>query len=185
MWQTAVRLFWTSLLAILMLGSATSSSGLTNIPAPAQHMAGLSSPANSALQLDTQRGLLASNWSAASPDFSKFTGIWTAHGASLSFASDGTATFNQRTYNWCGPGVAQPCDSIDPRGFIQPGNHEQIRFSRADGSIAYGTVVSSNFHPNGLTVTVEIKPDNTLLYASHTAIALLCSPSAPAGTCGA
>lgn len=185
MWQTLARLFWASSLTILMLGSATSSSGLTNVSAPAPSVAGISSPTSSLLQFDKQRGLFASNWPAASPDFSKFTGVWTAHGALLSFATNGKAAFNQRTYSWCGPSVAQPCDSIGPRGSIQPGDNEQIQFSHADGPIAYGTVVSSNFHPRGLAVTLEIKPGNTLLYASHTAIALLCGPSAPVGTCGA
>lgn len=119
--------------------------------------------------------------------FHAFAGTWFAHGSSLQFSEDGQAIFQGRTYRWCGPGVVPPCDSIDARNVIHAGNQEQIRFSRIanSGSIAYGTIIASNFHPRGLAVTVELRPDHTLLYASHTPIALLCSPAAPVGMCGA
>lgn len=120
------------------------------------------------------------------PDFKAFTGSWVAHGASLSFASTGLATFDGRVYRWCGPGVAQPCDYSDAQGIIHPGGHEQIQFSRVVGNTAYGTITASNLHISGLAVMVVLQSDNnTLLYTSQTPIALLCGPTAPAGTCGA
>ena len=119
------------------------------------------------------------------PNFASFAGSWIAHGSSLNFASSGLATFDARTYAWCGPGVAQPCDSNDARGIIHPGGHEQVQFSRVAGNTAYGTIITSNLHTPGLAVMVVLQTDNTLLYTSQTPIALLCGPTAPAGTCGA
>ncbi len=185
MWQALARLFWTASLAILMLGGATSSSSLVKGLTPTQSTSVITSPLTSPFQADKQRALLASHWPEATPDFSAFVGVWTAHSARLIFAKDGSATFDERTYSWCGPGVTQPCDSIDARGNIHPGNNEQMQFSRTASSIAYGIIISSNFHPRGFTVTVKLQPDNTLLYADHTAIALLCGPASPVGTCGA
>lgn len=126
-----------------------------------------------------------SHHGASTPDFGNFAGSWFAHSSSLVLSNDGTATFVGRTYSWCGPGVAQPCDTIDERGSIHPGIQEQMQFSRASGSTAYGTIISSNFQAPGLTVTIELQPNDTLLYKSDTLIALLCGPNAPVGTCGA
>lgn len=119
------------------------------------------------------------------PHFGTFVGTWVAHGSRLDFFKDGHATFVGRTYRWCDSGVAAPCDSIDTRGFIHSGYQEQIQFSRVAGSVAYGTIVAGNFHPRGLAVTVKLRPDDTLFYASHRPIALFCGPAAPVGMCGA
>ncbi|MGH2505866.1 MAG: hypothetical protein ACRDHZ_00365 [Ktedonobacteraceae bacterium] len=118
-------------------------------------------------------------------NFSKFVGTWYAHGSSLHFFKDGRAAFQERTYRWCGPGVASPCDTIDTRGVIRPGNQEQIQFVHVTGSMAYGTIIASSFHPRRLPVTVALQPDDTLLYASHRPITLLCGSNAPVGMCGA
>lgn len=125
------------------------------------------------------------NVKGATPRFSQFVGVWFAHGSSLHIFGDGQATFEERTYRWCGPGVAPPCDWGDARGFIHAGNREHIQFVYRVGSIAYGTIVASNFHPLGLIVTIELQPNDTLLYASNIPIALLCGPAAPVGMCGA
>ena len=182
MWHTLARLFWISSLLILMLGGATSSSNPANALAPTRDTRVVVSPSHPFFQADKQRSL---SLRAASSDFNGFAGVWLSHGTRLDFAKDGTATFDERTYSWCGPGVAQSCDSIDARGFIHPGHREQIQFSYAIGYVAYGTIIASNFHSRGLPVTVELQPDNTLLYSAHTLIALLCGPGAPVGTCGA
>jgi hypothetical protein len=121
----------------------------------------------------------------ATSHFSRFVGLWVAHGSSLEISTDGQATFEARTYRWCGHSVAPPCDLGDARGVIHAGNREQIQFSYIADSVAYGTIIASNFHPRGLPVTIELRPNDTLLYASRTPIALLCGPAAPVGMCGA
>lgn len=118
-------------------------------------------------------------------DLGQFAGTWTAHGAVLIVARDGTATFSARTYRWCGPNVLQPCDTLSAQGQIHNGDQEQILFSRVSGPVAYGTVLASTFQPAGLAVTLTLQPNDTLLYVAYTSIALLCGPNAPAGTCGA
>lgn len=122
---------------------------------------------------------------AGTPDFRKFARKWVAHGAALDFAEDGKAFFVERVYRWCGSHVARPCDTIAPDGRITNGYQEQIQFSRVDGSVAYGTITASNFHPQGLAVTARLQSNDTLLYAGEIEIALLCGPKAPVGACGA
>lgn len=126
-----------------------------------------------------------SSTSRSTPDFRRFAGTWIAHGSLLMISSDGMGTFSARAYRWCGLSVPQPCDTMDARGRIENGDQEQIRFTRVSGTIAYGTILTSTFHPAGLPVTLTLEPNNTILYAANTPIALLCGPAAPAGTCGA
>jgi hypothetical protein len=123
--------------------------------------------------------------SRSTPDFRQFAGKWIAHGSILIISSDGTATFSARAYRWCGVGVPQPCDTMDARGHIENGDQEQARFTRASGNVAYGTILTSTFHPAGLPVTLTLEPNDTILYAANMPIALLCGPAAPVGTCGA
>lgn len=126
-----------------------------------------------------------SSTSRSAVDLSQFVGTWTAHGAALVIARDGTATFTARAYRWCGSGVPQPCDTIDTQDRIHDGNQEQLQLTRFSGSVAYGTVTTSTFHPAGLAVTLTLQPNDTLLYAGNAPISLLCGPAAPVGTCGA
>lgn len=120
-----------------------------------------------------------------SADLGQFAGTWRSHSAVLTIAPDGSASFEGRAYRWCGSGVPQPCDTIDAQGLIHNGDHEQIQLSRVNGSIAYGTITTSSFHPAGMAVSVTLQPNDTLLYANNTPISLLCGPHAPVGTCGA
>lgn len=119
------------------------------------------------------------------PNLSRFAGKWIAHGAALIIEPDGTATFSGRTYRWCDSDVAQPCDTIDPQGQINPGDQEWILFTRVNGPVAYGTVLFSTFHRPGSVVTVTLQPNDRVLYSGKTPVALLCGPNAPVGTCGA
>ncbi len=121
----------------------------------------------------------------ASADLGQLAGTWRSHGAVLSIAPDGSANFEGRAFRWCGSSEPQPCDTIDAQGLIHDGDHEQIQFSRVSGSIAYGTITTSSFHPAGMAVSVTLQPSDTLLYAGNTPISLLCGPHAPVGTCGA
>src|SRR5579885_1099202 len=137
-------------------------------------------------QTNTQSNTrVLSSTSLSTPDFRQFAGKWIAHGSILIISPDGTATFSARAYRWCGVGVPQPCDTMDARGGIENGNREQARFTRVSGSVAYGTILTSTFHPAGLPVTLTLEPNDTILYAANTPIALLCGPAAPVGTCGA
>jgi hypothetical protein len=119
------------------------------------------------------------------PEFRRFASTWIAHGSVLIIAANGTATFVARAYRWCATDVPRPCDTIDAQGHIESGKREQLRLSRVHGSTAYGTVLTSTFHPAGLAITLTLEPNDTLLYAARTPIALLCGPTAPAGACGA
>lgn len=121
----------------------------------------------------------------SSSEFKEFVRLWVSHGAALNFSADGKAVFYKRVYRWCGPGVAQPCDTISSDGRISNGYQEQIQFSYVRGLVAYGTITASNFHPKGLAVTAILQPDDTLLYSGTSEIALLCGPKAPVGACGA
>lgn len=124
---------------------------------------------------------------AATPgdDFSKFAGTWIAHGAFMIVSSDGRARFEARTYDWCAPNIAQPCDSMRNDQIVY-GHHERLALSSTSDSTAYGTVISSNYRPNvHTTVTLTLGPDDTLAYVNNGSLVLLCGPQAPAGTCGA
>jgi hypothetical protein len=123
---------------------------------------------------------------ASSADFSKFAGQWVAHSAFLIVSPDGSANFGARTYNWCGPDVPQPCDSINGDQ-LRYGYHARVALSGVSDSVAYGTVTESNQKPANLhtTVTLTLGPEDTLIYNNNGAIFFLCGPRAPAGTCGA
>ena len=119
------------------------------------------------------------------PAFENFIGNWDAHGAGMSFDRSGRAHFEERVYRWCGPGVARPCDSMNGN-LIMNGHREDLQFSRVADSVAYGVVVSSNFHPVGLSVTLTLLPGDRVLYsAGSTMIGILCGPQAEVGACGA
>lgn len=121
----------------------------------------------------------------ATPDLRRFAGTWIAHGSLLTVTPAGKGTFVARTYRWCASGVPRPCDTIDAQGRLVDGNREQLQFFRTDGARAYGVVLSSTFHPTGLSVTLTLQPDDIVLYAARTPIAFLCGRNAPAGACGA
>src|SRR5579883_679904 len=67
------------------------------------------------------------------PDMTPFVGAWVRHSAGLTVTKDGNATFIERVYRWCGPGVAPPCDSWQGNTIVS-GNRETIRFTRTDST---------------------------------------------------
>jgi len=149
---------------------------------------GCTAPAQSHDLPATKAHTSTQNLSSVTPstfDLGPFAGTWVSHSAIMTIAQDGSATFAQRTYRWCGTGVTQHCDTISAQGQIQDGEQEHLQFSRSSGPVAYGTVTASNFHPAGLAVTLMTLPNDTLLYAGNGLIALLCGPNAPVGACGA
>lgn len=123
--------------------------------------------------------------SSASPDFSSFGGMWYGHGRSLNFASNGHAQYTARAYQWCGPGVSLPCDSIQGNTIVD-GINEQMVFIRTRGSTTYGTIVSSTAGHTGQSVTLTLQQkDTVLLSLNNKPYDTLCGPQAPAGYCGA
>jgi hypothetical protein len=118
------------------------------------------------------------------PDFSRFVGFWYAHGADLLVNADGQAHFGARTYTWCGPGVKQPCDSL--QGGILDGYTENIQFSRVSGNVAYGTITAGNVRPIGSGATLTLLPGNQLHFSAGIGMGnQLCGPQAAVGACGA
>ncbi len=80
---------------------------------------------------------------AAAAEPEDFVGVWAKHGFVLEVREDGRATANWRTYKWCRPGVAEPCDEI--RGNeIYAGGHAEIEFRELDEDLAAGVVLSSS-----------------------------------------
>lgn len=130
-------------------------------------------------------GSSSSVTTSSSPDFSSFVGVWNGHGRSLNFASNGHAQYSARVYQWCGPGVSLPCDSIQDN-IIVDGINEQMVFIRTSGSTAYGTIVYSTAGDTGQSVTLTVQQNDTVILSfNNTPYNILCGPHAPAGYCGA
>lgn len=118
------------------------------------------------------------------PNFSRFVGFWYAHGAALTINANGQAHFSARTYTWCGPGVKQPCDSL--QGGNLNGYAENIQFSRVSGNVASGTITSGNVWPVGSDATLTLLPGNQVLFSGGIGMGThLCGPQAAVGACGA
>jgi hypothetical protein len=121
------------------------------------------------------------------PNFTDFVGTWDGHGRRLSFASDGHAQFIGRAYQWCGPGVSPPCDSMQGN-FIVGGINETMVFTRVNGSTAYGIVTSSTANNLGQAVSLTLQPNDVIAVYDGTKFAngsILCGPQSPPGWCGA
>ena len=107
-----------------------------------------------------------------------FIGTWYNHGDALTIQQDGHAHFTGRVYRWCTEGPP-PCDSIEGNT-IAPGIQKEIVFNREQNNTLYGTIASSTDHTNGQSITVKIRPDDTLDLNGQT----FCGPHAPLGSCG-
>jgi hypothetical protein len=117
----------------------------------------------------------------AKPDFTNFVGPWQGHGRALTFASDGSAYYTARAYQWCEPGVSLPCDSIQGNEIID-GINETMVFTRVNGSTAYGTITASTTGNAGQPVSLTLKPNDTLEFSDGL---VMCGPQSPPGQCGA
>ena len=109
-----------------------------------------------------------------------FTGEWHFHTSLLTVGSDGYATFIARAYQFCGPGIAQPCDTWQGNTIIS-GIRENIVITKIDGSTAYGIITSSTDNKIHQQVTLILQPNDTLTFNGM----LLCGPQGPVGHCGA
>ena len=120
------------------------------------------------------------------PKFSAFVGAWGGHGRELTFLSDGRAKYIARAYQWCGPGVPQPCDSIQ-HNIIMNGINEEMFFTHVTHHTAYGIITASSAGNTGRAVSLALGTDDTatLTEDGDTTDILLCGPHAPLLTCGA
>jgi len=109
-----------------------------------------------------------------------FMGEWHFHTSLLTVESDGHATFIARAYQFCGPGIAQPCDSWQGNTIIS-GIQENIVLTKIEGSTAYGIITSSTDNKTYQRVTLILQPQDTLEFNGM----LLCGPQGPVGHCGA
>ncbi|HVU66218.1 MAG TPA: hypothetical protein VHD63_03775 [Ktedonobacteraceae bacterium] len=169
MWNRFQPVAWVAAILFLLL-SSTGIAHAATVPANHQY------PSTTTTTTTT----------ATAADFSKFAGQWVAHSAFLIISPDGSANFGARTYNWCGPDVPQPCDSLSGNQ-LRYGYHARIELSNVRDSVAYGTVTESNQQPDNVdtTVTLTLGPADTLIYSNNGSVLFLCGPRAPAGTCGA
>ncbi len=110
-----------------------------------------------------------------------FIGQWYAHWGVFTVKSNGDAQLVARTYQWCGPGVSPPCDSMQGNTIV-PGIKEQMRFTSVAGSTASGKVLTSTGNNTGAAVTMTTGNDDTLTLAGQ---GVLCGPRSAPGLCGA
>ncbi len=92
---------------------------------------------------------------AAAGEFGRFAEGWSAHGFGLGIAPDGQAAAVWRTYRWCGPGVAEPCDSFEGN-LIMSGGQAAVAFARVEDSTAVGQVLAST-DPQAWPVGAEVR----------------------------
>jgi len=85
------------------------------------------------------------------PSFAPIAGFWDRHGFGISVNDDGSATATWRVYQWCGPGIPDPCDRI-VNNRILSGGHAAISFGGADESGAFQGEVTDSTDPELLDV---------------------------------
>src|ERR1051326_4262607 len=155
-----------SLAFALLIGSFTSTGGsLASAQAQGERSSSMQSPAHVTF---------------SSEALQPFVGEWHFHTTLLTVGSDGYATFIARAYQFCGPGVSQPCDTWQGNAIIS-GIQENIILTKIEGSTAYGMVTSSTDNKTNQQVTLTLQPNNMLAYNGM----LLCGPQGPIGSCGA
>jgi len=139
-----------------------------------------------AASIQAQDGRLSRSQSPASlPALSSealqpFNGEWHFHSTLLTVGNDGYATFITRAYQFCGPGIVQPCDAWQGNTII-PGIQEKIVLTKIEGSIAYGLITSSTDNKTQQQVTLILQPNDMLEFNGM----FLCGPKGPIGHCGA
>jgi hypothetical protein len=102
-------------------------------------------------------GLLGAALAPATPTaaqadkpFAPILGNWDRHGFGITVRDDGGSSAEWRIYQWCGPGVPEPCDRIIDNELVS-GGHAVIRFSGGpDGSGAFQGEVLETTDPDTL-----------------------------------
>ncbi len=114
-----------------------------------------------------------------------FVGRWYGHARELIVGADGRATYQGRTFRWCGPGVPPPCDT--PGGSPVGGLSEQLVFTTVIFSTAYGSIASGTDDYSVLAtgpVTLKVGSSITLTPYANGKVAMsdgwiLCGPTTP------
>ena len=107
-----------------------------------------------------------------------FVGTWERHGFFIDVAGDGSTAASWRTYQWCGPGVPEPCDRITDDSRIESGGHGEIVFDSVDANGAHGQVLWSTedtFLWPG-EVSLELLPAGMAALRQEDNTVYLCSP---------
>ncbi len=110
-----------------------------------------------------------------------FIGQWYAHWGVFAVKANGDAQLIARTYRWCGPDVAPPCDAIQGNAIV-PGINEQMQFTSVTGVTASGKILASTQKNIGVTVTITLGNNGTLTLSDQ---GMLCGPRSKPGLCGA
>jgi hypothetical protein len=127
--------------------------------------------------------LIPANVSAqdAAP-FAPIAGDWDRHGFGITVHGDGSSEAVWRIYQWCGPGVAEPCDRILNNNYLESGGHAQITFSGPDDSGVFQGEVTTTTDPSTLDlggVTLTLQPyDMALIEQGDTQLVLCGQDSA-------
>jgi hypothetical protein len=117
----------------------------------------------------------------ADQPFAPIIGNWDRHGFGITVRDDGHSSAGWRIYQWCGPGVAQPCDQIIGNSLVSGGT-AVIRFSGGpDESGAFQGQVLETTDPSTLDLgpmTLTPQPyDMALLEQGDTQL-VLCGENA-------
>jgi hypothetical protein len=108
--------------------------------------------------------------------FAPIVGSWGRHGLGITVNDDGSSVASWRIYQWCGPGVAQPCDQIVDNNIISGGRAE-ITFSGADDSGVFQGEVTTTTDAEVLDVgpiTLTPQPYDMALMHQGSSQILLC-----------
>jgi hypothetical protein len=108
-----------------------------------------------------------------------FKGEWHFDSSLLTVGDNGHAVFIARAYQFCGPGISQPCDAWQGNTII-PGIRKRIVLTEIDGTTAYGVIIASTDNETLQHVTLTLQLNDTLDFNGM----LLCGPNGPVGHCG-
>lgn len=171
----------TIFLAVVLAACSKSTPRLANAYMP--------SPGSAAVSSSPSAGATA----LPSPSSSEpwFVGSWLAHTSSLKISPltvlgtsgyEGDLTF--RTYTWCGPGVAPPCDTATSIGIIPGGLLTFFVDANGTGTINTDTANQSVVGDN---ITLVQGDEDTLTIQDITSQSIwrFCGPNSPSGYCGA
>jgi hypothetical protein len=128
-------------------------------------------------------GLIGPAPSATAQDAQKFApivGDWARHGFGITVHEDGRSAAQWRMYQWCGPGVPQPCDQMIDNEIVA-GGRAVIRFSGADDSGAFQGEVLETTDPQLLDLgplSMTPQPDDMALLEQGDSQLVLCGPLA-------
>ena len=115
----------------------------------------------------------------APEELAPYVGDWDRHGFYITVRDDGSSEVIWRVYQWCGPGVPEPCDSIVNNNRLVSGGRGEIAFGGVDADGAHGEVLWSTqpefLVPGG--VTLSLLPHGMAVLRQEHQELFLCSPN--------